>query len=169
MRVVILCGGKGTRLGSPGQKCCIPIHGRPFLQYRAEQLIRNGATRLWFVTTYEYHDEVRAAIGPGPRIIHDSGHGPFPAIGAAAESVELPFWVANGDTLLEQPLWEAARWTMVTTTAVPRPHNTPRGLDAGLYYVDQSWPPRWNYFDVKVRPYHLNTPKDVEETSAYLG
>ena len=177
MNVAVLCGGKGTRLGYPGQKCCIEVAGRPFLLWRLDQLVRAGATNLHLLVSHSA-DEVFSAVGKWDNhtpinFIYDEGIGPWEAVKESTRYIpSRTFWVANGDTWLEHRMRGGTVPTMVVTTnQETEPHNIDgEYLDCGLYHVSKDRPtPSWFIYDViDQRPYTMNTPEQLEELDAYL-
>lgn len=190
MNTAVLCGGKGTRLGYDGQKCCVPVNGRPFLLHRLDQLVRCGATQLHLLVSHEA-EEVFSVVGkwesPIPiNYIYDDGAGPWEAVrdavydddGRLLDIIDTPtFWVANGDTWLEEPLqpsWRpnAVPLMVVTTNDETEPHNIDgKYLDCGLYRVSRKHPVPaiWSYRVIDTRPFTMNTPEQLEELRAHLG
>lgn len=117
--VVILCGGRGTRLGTLSArtpKPLLPIGGRPFLHYLLLQMKQQGFTRVILAAQYladqfqvfvsEYREvvkELRLVIEPEPL-------GTGGALRHAADHVRSSTFVAvNGDTWLPQPLMPVLR------------------------------------------------------------
>ena len=182
VNVAVLCGGKGTRLGYDGQKCCVPVHGRPFLLHRLDQLVRCGATSLHLLVSHEAED-VFSTVGKWePSIpinyIYDDGDGPWAAVEDAVDFIDAgTFWVANGDTWLEEPLqpsWRpnAVPLMVVTTNDETEPHNIDgKYLDCGLYRVSRKHPVPsvWSYRVIDTRPYTMNTPEQLEDLREALG
>lgn len=151
MRVAVLCGGKGTRLGEP-IKCLTEVAGRPFMDWKLEQLERCGAT------------DVHLLCGPfmiefakryGKRVLYevDEQTGIRDALGA------WPWWWTMGDVLLEQPLEGFA-----VNYVVPGEQIGGLWLDAGLYHGLGPW----RQVKTPAHPWHINTPADLEETGAHL-
>lgn len=182
MNVAVLCGGKGTRLGYDGQKCCIPVHSRPFLLHRLDQLVRCGATQFHLLVSHEA-EEVFSALGKWRsdipvNFIYDDGNGPWEAVRQAVDYIDSrTFWVANGDTWLEEPLQPSYRpaitpLMVVTTNDETEPYNIKgQYLDCGLYRVSRKnpVPSVWMYRVITTRPYTMNTPEQLEELCAHLG
>ncbi len=151
MHVAVLCGGRGTRLGVP-IKCLAEVAGRPFMDWKLEQLERCGATHVTlFVGPFFFPFHRRY----GSRVEYrtDAQAGVRDALGA------WDGWWTWGDTLLEQPL-EGDGVCFV----VPGDHIAGLWLDAGLYHGRGPWQMR----ETAARPWHINTPTDLGETGAYL-
>lgn len=52
---MVLCGGRGTRLGAITEtipKCLVEIAGKPFLAHQLELLKREGSTKVYLLTGY---------------------------------------------------------------------------------------------------------------------
>ena len=112
-QVVLPVGGRGTRLkpytdASP--KCLVPVHGKPFLEYVIENLVRQGVRDIVLCTGYRA-DDVWDAIGDGARwgirIQHSREPEPLGAIGAVRHALGLldeAFLLSYGDAYLTLPL-----------------------------------------------------------------
>ena len=60
MKAIILCGGKGTRLGKETehhQKCMLDVGGKPFLHYLVKKL-KKAKYRIVFVVGYHGHEVI---------------------------------------------------------------------------------------------------------------
>ena len=67
MKVVIIAGGKGTRIASLNSeipKAMIPINGKPVLEYQIELAKRYGHTDIFLVIGY-LGDKIRSYFGNG--------------------------------------------------------------------------------------------------------
>ena len=170
--VAVACGGKGTRLGYDGQKCLLPIAGRPFLAWKLDQLAEQGATELHLLIGHRGADVLELVgsnwEGIPVRYHHDDGVGPWAAADAATAHMPFVHWFTYGDVLLDYPLRESLMPYMVITTNHPtEAANTRWGLDAGLYF-------RWGKSKLSIpkltdaRTWQINTPEALEETGAYL-
>lgn len=112
--VVVLCGGRGSRLGAltaMTPKSLLPIAGQPFLLHLLLRLKEEGFSRVWlavcylaeqfqdFLSTYhEWLPDVHLLVEPGPL-------GTGGAIRAVADVVpSSPVVILNGDSWLPQPL-----------------------------------------------------------------
>ena len=65
MKVVIIAGGKGTRIASLNSeipKAMIPINGKPVLEYQIELAKRYGHTDIFLVIGY-LGDKIRSYFG----------------------------------------------------------------------------------------------------------
>lgn len=136
--VAVACGGLGTRLGFDGQKCLVPVAGRPFLAWKLDQLTGHGATELHLLVSHRAPD-VLHAIGNDWNGIpvhyhHDPGAGPWAAADAASEHMPFVHWFTYGDVLFDWDLRDSMMPYAVFTTNHPtEPANSPYGLDAGMY------------------------------------
>lgn len=69
IRVAVLCGGFGTRLGALAQglpKPMIPVGGRPYLERVLESFAERGLRSFVLLTGYK-HDVIEAHFGDGSR------------------------------------------------------------------------------------------------------
>jgi len=112
--VVILCGGRGTRLGALSAttpKPLLPVAGRPFLLHLLMRLHAEGFTRVILAAHY-LAEQFRAFIQTHQHVMREMEllvePEPFGTGGAlryAAESVRSStFVVLNGDSWIAQPL-----------------------------------------------------------------
>jgi len=109
---IILAGGMGTRLRSavPGlPKPMAPIDGRPFLEHQMDYWIEQGVSR--FVLSVGYlkevimnHFGVSYRATPLMYAIEDEPLGTGGGLLLAAQGLNEPFLVLNGDTFFEVEL-----------------------------------------------------------------
>lgn len=156
--VAVACGGRGTRLGEPGQKCLVDLHGRPFLHHKLDQLAGHNATEFHLLVAYDAW-AVYASVGTTwdniPVIYHhDNGTSHI----HAHHTAPLPYvhFYTYGDTLLNVPLRHAAR---------PYTYSNNEYEDAGVSYCWGSRLPR-RHRHTDAIAYHCNTPEDLEITRA---
>jgi NDP-sugar pyrophosphorylase family protein len=117
--VVILAGGRGTRLSSvvSGRpKVLADVCGRPFLAYLLDQLSHTGIADVLLCTGYR-GDQVRAAFGGahGPLHLRYSQEAtPLGTGGALRQALPLlptPRWlVLNGDSFCDADLRDVLGW-----------------------------------------------------------
>lgn len=111
MKVVILAGGRGTRLGlGDAPKAMVPVGGRPLLERLVETARDGGFDDLVFLTGYRA-EAIEAHFGDGTRFGVRIAHvreaeplGTAGAVRAARHSLTEPFLVLYGDTLLDVDL-----------------------------------------------------------------
>lgn len=112
MQVVILAGGKGTRLApltDSMPKALVPVAGRPFADRQLALLRSNGATRILYSVGH-MGDRIRAHVGEGARFglavdYVDDGDAPLGTGGPLrvaldAGMLEERFLVTYGDSYL---------------------------------------------------------------------
>ena len=136
MEVVVLAGGKGTRLASAVAdvpKPMAPVDGRPFLEYLFDFWAAHGASAFLLSTGYrsgvfERHFgqvykgiPVHYAAEPSPL-----GTGGGLAFAVRAFKPKKDFWICNGDTLLDFSPAEMRQFHLshgadLTAAAVPPP------------------------------------------------
>lgn len=112
--VVLLCGGKGTRLGpltAATPKPLLPVDETPFLVLRLQQLQREGVRRIILAVHYlaeQFHAAARALRNSGVDVQVVEEPEPLGTGGAlrhAAQHVRSPLLIAmNGDSWVPQPL-----------------------------------------------------------------
>jgi NDP-sugar pyrophosphorylase family protein len=113
MKVVIQCGGKGTRLRPYTMilpKPLMPIGSRPVLELLIKWLRRNGADEVYITTGYLGH-LIRTVCGNGSqwdlRIHYTEEKEPLGTIGPLSmlrEHLDSTFLVINGDVLTDLSL-----------------------------------------------------------------
>lgn len=174
MRIAVMCGGRGTRLGTP-IKCLTPICGRPFMDWKIAQLRIQGFTQITLAVGPHF-DAYWERYGPTVGYITDDQQG----VEAVANNLPQPMWWCNGDTLLVLGEHNTAPKLVnpnegfrpcpsfgVATTHIIKPPNVPGGwLDAGFYY---GAPPFDEWRIVETRPYDINTWDDYKVTEKYLA
>lgn len=110
MKVVIIAGGKGTRIASINNeipKAMIPVEGKPVLEYQIELAKRYGFTDILLIIGY-LGDKIRSYFGNGDRwgvhIDYYEETIPLGTAGALAELKDLlaeDFFVFYGDTVMD--------------------------------------------------------------------
>lgn len=114
VEVVVLCGGRGTRLGrltAQTPKPLLPIQGEPFLLRRLRDLQQEGCQRFILAAHYlaeQFVEFTRTYAAQLPRLRVITEPAPLGTGGAlrfAAQCVESEVFVAlNGDTWVPQPI-----------------------------------------------------------------
>ncbi|WP_135825948.1 bifunctional sugar-1-phosphate nucleotidylyltransferase/acetyltransferase [Halorussus ruber] len=108
-RAVVLAAGEGTRirpLSASLPKPMLPAADRPLAAHAADAAVRAGADELLFVVGYEadvvrdYFGEEYAGI-PVTYAVQQEQAGTADAVRAAAEYLDGPFAVLNGDNLYD--------------------------------------------------------------------
>lgn len=177
MNVVVPCGGRGTRLGYEGQKCLVPIMGVPFLYYKLNELVSNGATSFTLIVAHCAHDVFAAVQNDWrglPVYYHhsDPSQDPWDAIRDAAPQLPETFWISWGDTLFDQPLDQPYTPLRFITPelGLERANVGKQFLDAGLYHVRRDNPaPKWWMEQVRHIPtWTINTPQQLGRTRENL-
>ncbi len=112
--LVVLCGGRGTRLGAltaETPKPLLPVEGKPFLLYLLQEFQQEGFRR--FLLSVHYRPErFEQFIGqyqeqiPGMELVEESEPlGTGGALRRAVEAIQSPVFAAvNGDSWLDQPI-----------------------------------------------------------------
>ena len=159
--VVILCGGKGTRLDSYTQKCVTPVAGRPFLHWKLDQLCDRGATYFYLLVAHKWFDVTKECgyswRGRPIRYIRDPGEGVDTAILHATKYLPFLHWITYGDSILDVPLTHGLPHTWV---------NDEYPKDAGFMY---RWGPIGGYRRHTDQPaVQINTPADMERADENL-
>ena len=124
--VVLLAGGKGTRLKSVTgslPKVLVPVAGRTVLDWKLEQLATNGVRKVHILIGYQadlieehlHNQQLPLEIEThrdGPRLLGTGG-----AISAQVEHLPSKFVITYADSLLDEPL--APFWRSFTAGRFP--------------------------------------------------
>ena len=120
MQMVILAGGKGTRvqaIASGLPKALLPVAGRPFIDRQFELLVRNGIRDVLLCVGY-LGDQIEAHVGDGARwglrVAYarenpDQLRGTGGALVQALPHLAPAFFVMYGDSYLTADFQAAAR------------------------------------------------------------
>jgi D,D-heptose 1,7-bisphosphate phosphatase len=110
MKVVIIAGGKGTRIKDIAEeipKAMIPVNGKPVLEYQVELAKRYGFTDFLFLTGH-LGSKIEEYFGSGEKwdvsIVYYQEQFPLGTAGAFAEvadTLSSDFWVFYGDTIMD--------------------------------------------------------------------
>ncbi|QAT17003.1 D-glycero-D-manno-heptose 1-phosphate guanosyltransferase [Candidatus Velamenicoccus archaeovorus] len=115
MQVVILAGGRGTRLGRLTDdipKPMVPIHGKPFLYYDLQMLKAQGYRDILILTGYlgkRIEEYFKDGVGLDLHIAYSHEETPLGTGGAlklAENKISGNFILMNGDTLFPLELHE---------------------------------------------------------------
>ena len=118
MQAIILCGGKGERLGSLTSSCpkgMITVEGKPILEYQIEWLKKYGIKKVVFACGY-LHEQIQDYFKDGKRFsleidysVEEQQLGRGGAINKAWNNLKLNerIIVTNGDVYTEMDLKKA--------------------------------------------------------------
>jgi len=109
--VLILAGGKATRLGNISQtvpKALVAVAGRPFIDHQLERIASHGIHNV-ILCVGHFAEQIRNHVGNGSRYglnVSYSDDGPTPrgtggAVRNALPSIGDGCWVLYGDSLLD--------------------------------------------------------------------
>jgi len=171
MKIILLCGGKGTRLKEGGhQKCMTVVGGKPFLAHIVDKL---KGHEILFVVGHDAESVIDYFDLSG-RMSHNSylivKDGQIPAVNAALKYLDVACLVINGDTLLPEYDYNALDTIVIRAG---------KGLyqSAGIYLV-KPWREYKSDTDLLdstfVRVYdgpmlELNTPESLEKARRYFN
>ncbi len=106
--VVIMAGGKGTRLRPSTEHCpkpMLPVNGKPILEILLEQCITSGFRQFYLSVNY-LKDQIIDHFQDGRRwgvaidyLVEDGPLGTAGSLQLLPDSVQKPFLVMNGDVL----------------------------------------------------------------------
>jgi len=144
--LVILAGGKGTRLSAMGsqQKVLLPIAGKPILQHQLELAAASGIHNVTIFAGYRGEDVAAfvadgVAFGLKARVLVETE--PLGTAGAVLKHLNLlpsQFFVLYGDVMAAEDLQKIARFHLdrrADFTLVAHPSDHP--LDSDLLEVDR--------------------------------
>ncbi len=104
---VIICGGKGTRMGndfSYTQKCLLPIAGLPILKYIIEIFRINNIKKIYFVLNHhkedvEYYLDSLKYNETEFNIIHSNSKGTIGVLKKVSKYINEPFVYCHGNII----------------------------------------------------------------------
>jgi D,D-heptose 1,7-bisphosphate phosphatase len=147
MQVVILAGGKGTRLKEVSgnlPKPMVPVLGKPLLQYLIEQCVEWRIFDIKLLVSYK-KDVIKEYFGDGSRfgatiqyIVEDIPRGTAGALIDALPELDDQFLVIYGDTFFELDLssiWRFHEDQSADATIFLHPNDHPH--DSDLVEVDK--------------------------------
>lgn len=147
MQVVIMAGGKGTRIAqinSEVPKPMIPIDGKPILEYQINTLKSQGYTELILIIGHMgdvIRDHFEDGAKLGVHIQYITEENPLGTAGALfflKEQLKEDFLLINGDIIFDvdiQRFWDAHRKQHSIATILTHPNDHP--YDSGIIVADQ--------------------------------
>lgn len=147
MKVVIMAGGKGTRIASVVDdipKPMIPIQGKPILEYQIESLKEQGITEIILVVGH-LGKKIIEYFGDGSKwnvsikyYIEEEPLGTAGALAYLVNDLTNDFLLLNGDIILEVDflrMLQYHREKRAKATILTHPNNHP--YDSGLIIADK--------------------------------
>ncbi len=107
MKVIILSGGKGTRLPDSAKdipKALVEVQGKLMIDHQIELLERHGLNDLRFSLGYRAEDIIRHLNGRYEYVVEEEPLGTGGALKFASRDVEDPFMAINGDVITDLDL-----------------------------------------------------------------
>ncbi len=148
MKVVIIAGGKGTRIASVAgdiPKAMIPVAGKPVAEYQVELAKRYGYTEILFLLGH-LGEQIEEYFGDGSRwgvnIEYYHEQEPLGTAGAfplVADRLTEDFWVFYGDTVMDfdmQRMLDHHRRKDGVATLLLHPNDHPH--DSDLVGIDNN-------------------------------
>lgn len=172
MHLVVICGGRGTRLGALTEdrpKSLVPVLGRPFLDWQLELAQSQGFTSFSFLIGH-LGDQIKDHLAEhwsdlgGFWIAHNDTErkGPWHAYRRSRRHLPPRHAVIYGDSYLPlDPGFVRDCWTMPN-----RVHLRWRGEDYGLRFLSRGVPPIT--IEVEDRWHEVGTPEGIAELEQWL-
>ena len=148
MKVVIMAGGRGTRIASVHSevpKPMIPLKGKPILEYTIQMLKKQGYTEVIMVIGYLGH-VIKDYFQDGSQwginieyIIEDTPLGTAGALFYLKDKITSDFLLLNGDIIFNiniERFYRAHMENGKTATIFTHPNSHP--YDSGIIVADES-------------------------------
>ena len=147
MKVVIMAGGKGTRIAQVNAtvpKPMIPIEGKPILEYQIETLKKQGYTDIILIVGHmgnviqEYFGDGNAFGVQITYIIEEQPLGTAGALYFLKDEIKDDFLLLNGDIIFDvniQKFLEYHRKQGTVATILTHPNSHP--YDSGIIIADE--------------------------------
>lgn len=148
MKVVIMAGGKGTRIAevnSEVPKPMIPIEGKPILEYQIEALQQQGYNDYIFIIGHMGH-VIKEYFGNGSRfgvkiqyIVEDYPLGTAGALYLLKKDILDDFLLLNGDIIFDVDVKRFAKYHKeqgTVATILTHPNSHP--YDSGIIIADKN-------------------------------
>lgn len=147
MKIVIMAGGRGTRIAevnSEVPKPMIPIMGKPILEYEIECVKKQGFTDIILVVGY-LGDVVQDYFGNGDKfgvhieyVVEENPLGTAGALYLLKDKIQDDFLLLNGDIIFDvdfHRFYEAHKKQGGIATILTHPNNHP--YDSGIIVADK--------------------------------
>lgn len=150
MKCLILCAGKGTRLGlKKTPKCMVKVNGKPILEHLVNHLNKAGITEI-IVNVHKDYDKIFKYFGTRLLYFYEPT-----LLGEAGTEAMLQSWlgdryiVMNGDTLtnVDIPLLQCSSWSAHLMSPKPHRYAGTKIVTRGIDYQDYELLESEYYFD----------------------
>jgi D,D-heptose 1,7-bisphosphate phosphatase len=173
VKVVIIAGGKGTRLGRKDlPKPMVPILKKPILEYQIELLKRYGLKEIYILSGY-MSDSIIKYFGDGShwgvKIKHITENSPLGTAGSVKQLEDIindRFMVLYGDTILDINLkkmidFDRSKKSIATLFVHPNDHP----YDSDLVEIDDDTN---LILDFKSKPHDNNYNSNLVNAALYI-
>lgn len=117
MKVIILAGGKGTRLPNSAKdipKSLVEVNGKPMLEHQVDLLAQHGLHDLRFSLGFRADQVINYLNGRFEHVVETEPLGTGGALKRASQDLEEPFMALNGDIVGDMDLGRMLkRWEKV--------------------------------------------------------
>lgn len=142
MKVIILAGGRGTRLPASAKdipKALVEIEGKPILQHQLDLLERHGLTDIRLALGYRAEKVIEYMDGRYEHVVEPEPLGTGGAIKFASEDLNKneTFMVINGDILSNVDVAEFVRTHRKRTNAMVIAYES-KNKDFGMIDINES-------------------------------
>ncbi|MBI4359754.1 MAG: NTP transferase domain-containing protein, partial [Candidatus Jacksonbacteria bacterium] len=102
MKVIILAGGRGTRLQESAKdipKALVKIDGKPILQHQIDLFLKHGFSDIRFALGYKSNQIIAYLNGRYEYVVETEPLGTGGALKFASSDLREPFIAVNGDII----------------------------------------------------------------------